>query len=166
MNKFNYFFYRKYKQVKNVIRWIPVIWNNFDFDYRYALEAFKFQLNNIADHMGSDKAMTMSAGDRAQKIRTITKLMDKVYDEDYALDFFDEIERLYGPREMNWEDIEYKEDYSSYQGFIYEREYTQEQLKEISEHESRLIEEGRIKQEKAHKLLWKLMEHNIRGFWD
>jgi len=166
MNNFTYFFKRKYRQIKNVIRWIPVIWNNFDFDYRYALEAFKFQLNNIATHMESDKAVTMTAAQRAQKIRTITKLMDKVYDEDYALEYFDEIERLYGPREMNWEDDDTREGYSTYQEFIYEREYTQEQLKAISKHESRLHKESQAKQEKAHKLLWKLMEHNIRGFWD
>lgn len=166
MNKFTYFFYRKYKQVKNVIRWIPVIWNNFDFDYRYALEAFKFQLNNIADHMESDKAVTMSAADRAQKIRTITKLMDKVYDEEYATDYIDKIEELYGPREINWEDDDEKEGYVRYEGYIYEREYTPEQLKAIKEHETKLHKEGRAKQEKAHKLLWKLMEHNIRGFWD
>ena len=165
MNDFIYFFKRKYRQIKNVIRWIPVIWNNFDFDYSYALEAFKFQLGNIADHMESDRAVTMSAGVRAEKIRTIIRLMDKVYDEEYATEYQDEIERLYGPREINWEDSD-KEGYVMYNGYIYEREYTQEQLEAINKHETILHKESQEKQEKAHKLLWKLMEFYIRGFWD
>ncbi len=166
MNKFTYFFKRKYRQIKNVIRWIPVIWNNFDFDYRYALEAFKFQLGNIADHMESDKAVTMNAGVRAEKIRTIIRLMDKVYDDEYATAYQDKIEELYGPRKMNWEDCPDKEGYVMYNGYIYDINYSQEELKQIKEHEDKLYKEGIEKQEKAHKLLCKLMEFYIRGFWD
>ena len=43
-NSITYWFRRKYRQIKNVINWIPVVWNQFDFDYRYSLDVFKHQL--------------------------------------------------------------------------------------------------------------------------
>ena len=165
MNNFIYFFKRKYRQIRNLIRWTPIIWKQYDFDYSYAIEVFKFQLSNIADRMESDRAMLVRAPNKASRIRMINKLMTKVYDNDYSLEYQDEIERLYGPREINWEDSD-KEGYVMYNGYIYEREYTQEQLEAISEHETRLHKESQEKQERAHKLLWELIEHNIETFWD
>lgn len=165
MNDFTHFFKRKYIQIKNLIRWVPIIWKQYNFDYSYAIEVFKFQLANIADHMESDNALTMSAPVRAEKIRTIIRLMDRVYNEEYDTEYQDEIERLYGPREINWEDSD-KEGCSRYTGYIYEKEYTPKQLEAISKHETRLYKESQEKQERAHKLLWKLIEFYIRGFWD
>lgn len=166
MNKFTYFFYRKYKQIRNVIRWIPVVWNNFDFDYSYALKAFKFQLGNIADHMESDKAVTMSATQSAQRIRTIIRLMDKVYDEEYVSEYLDEIERLYGKEEIKFVKTEIEGEEYYEMTTVFEKEYTDEEIEAIEEHRLKLMIESKFKQEKAHRLLWKLMEHNIRGFWD
>ena len=166
MNKFTYFFYRKYKQIRNVIRWIPVVWNNFDFDYRYALDAFKFQLGNIADHMESDRAATMSAGIKAQRIRTIIKLMDKVYDEEYAMEYLDEIERLYGKEEIKFVETEIDGEKYFEMLTVFEKDYTDEQLEKIEKHKTKLLTESQEKQKKAHRLLWELIEHDIRGFWD
>ena len=44
-----HFLKRKIWQIKNVFRWLPIIWKQYDFDYHYSLEVFKFQLKKQAD---------------------------------------------------------------------------------------------------------------------
>jgi len=78
---------RKWRQIKNVIGWIPVVWKQFDFDYRYSLDVFKHQLSKQAKFMESDRALGMNSKTDAEKIRMVIRLMDKVYDEDYACEY-------------------------------------------------------------------------------
>ena len=82
-----YWFKRKYQQIQRVIDFLPMIWNGFDFDYIYAINFFKKQLERTADFLESDKACTLSAKTNAQKIRTALRLMDIVYEEKYVEDF-------------------------------------------------------------------------------
>lgn len=152
-----YYFKRKYRQIRNIIKWIPILWNQFDFDYRYALNVFTFKLEQIADFMESDKACTMSAEHRASRIRMVLRLMKKVYDEDYGCEYQDQIERLYGPRYWIF-DPQFEH--------MFEFPYTTEKLEEIKKVEHELFMKSNAKQQRAHKLLWKLVEHNIRGWWD
>lgn len=84
-----YWVKRKIRQIKRVIDFLPLIWNGFDFDYRYATDLFRKQLERIADFLESDKAYTLSAKTNAQKIRTALRLMDIVYEERYMDEFFD-----------------------------------------------------------------------------
>ena len=74
-----HFIKRKIWQIKNVFRWLPIIWKQYDFDYNYSLEVFKFQLQKQAEFLESDRAVTLCAKDKAKRIRTVIKLMDKVY---------------------------------------------------------------------------------------
>ena len=53
-----YWFKRKYRQIQRVIDFLPIIWNGFDFDYRYSVELFKKSLERQAKFLESDRAMT------------------------------------------------------------------------------------------------------------
>lgn len=162
-----YFFKRKYRQIRNILKWIPIIWGQFDFDYNYALDLFKFKLLDIADFLESDKAHCVGAKDRGSRIRMIVRLMDKVYNEDYGVEYQSKLEEIYGEKlfEINWIDTNDGTD-SSFLKYNYELNESEEKIKEINKVKKRLFEESKNKQERAHKLLWKLVEHNIRGFWD
>ena len=70
-----YWVKRKIQQIKRVIDFFPLIWNGFDFDYRYALDLFKKQLERQVKFMESDRAMTLDAKNNAQKIKTAIRLM-------------------------------------------------------------------------------------------
>src|SRR5210317_2144530 len=91
-----YWFKRKYRQIKRVIDFLPIIWKGFDFDYRYSIEVFRKQLERQAKFLELDSAITLEAKNNASRIRTAVKLMDKVYDEEYGMEYMDTIEKLYG----------------------------------------------------------------------
>ena len=161
-----YFFKRKYRQIKNVIKWLPVIWKQYDFDYHYSLEVFKFQLLKQADFMESDKSYGVNSYIDAQKIRMVVRLMEKVYNEDYACEYQDKIKQKYGEDVLDFHLIE---DDNQRRLLYYKYEYDekyQEQSDQIRDDYNKLFKQSQYKQERAHKLLWKLIEFYIRRWWD
>jgi len=159
-----YWVKRKIRQIKRVIDFLPLIWNGFDFDYRYATDLFRKQLERIADEMESDRGRLENAKTNAQKIRTAIRLMDKVYDEEYGCEYQDKLKELYGENVLDWwfEDTG-KGDDSSYLRYEYEKWDNSEEIKKIKR---KLFLESRGKQKRAHKLLWDFIEHNIQRWWD
>jgi hypothetical protein len=164
----NYWPRRKWRQIKNVIGWIPVVWKQFDFDYQYSLDVFKHQLLKQAKYMESDKAYGVNSHIQAQKIRMVVRLMDKVYDEEYACEYQQKLKDSYGEDVM---DLVFHDsfDLDDYCEIIwkFEEDKKYESLREeIRENYDKWFKESQDKQERAHKLLWKLIEFYIRGWWD
>jgi hypothetical protein len=154
------------RRVKRLIRYIPVIWNSYDFDYRYATELFRMKLEDIADFMESDRAMSVSAKEDAKRIRTAIKLMDKVYDEVYNVEYQDKLKELYGEDVNDIEFVDYIDD-DGKKYYRIKRKYEDwDNCDEIKEMETKLFKESQLKQNKAHRLLWKYIEHNIQRWWD
>jgi hypothetical protein len=159
-----YFFKRKYQQIQRVIDFLPMIWNGFDFDYRYSLDLFKKSLERQAKFLESDRACTLEAKQNASRIRTAIRLMDKVYDDEYGCEYQDKLKELYGERVLDW----WSEDTGRGDGTSFLRwEYEKwDNSEEIGEVQKKLFLESNEKQKRAHKLLWKFIEHNIRHWWD
>lgn len=167
MSKIRYWVKRKLWQIKNVIKWLPIIWNQFDFDYRYAIDVFKFQLQKTSDYLNSDKAYTKCAKNNSKRLQTIINLMDKVYDEYYGTMHYDELRDMYGVDKFKHKFIPYegKKGYSELK-WSYELTETPEVIEEINNKRSELSKKAHEKQKRAHKLLWDLIEHNIENMWD
>ena len=164
----NYWPRRKWRQIKNVIGWIPVVWKQFDFDYRYSLDVFKYQLSKQVKFMESDKAIGVNSKNDAEKIRMVVRLMDKVYDEDYSCEYQQKLKDKYGEDVIDFEflDIPDRPDYSTMKWKFEVDEKYELQREEIRENHDKWFQESQYKQERAHKLLWKLIEFYIRGWWD
>lgn len=158
------FFYR----IKRVIDFLPIIWKGFDFDYNYAIDLFQFQLKRTADYIDK-KGNAINNKDTAAKIRTAVRLIDKVYDEDYSMEYYDHLEKLYGETRHEFIELEDKDEKGDpyYEMKIWnELAVDEEHQKEINEVRHQMFLKGRDKQKRAHKLLWNYIEHNIQRWWD
>ena len=164
----NYWPRRKWRQIKNVVGWIRLVWNHYDFDYKYSIEVFKYQLLKQARLMESEKACLMDAKTNAQKIRMVVRLMDKVYDEEYACEYQQRLKDKYGEDVNDFIFLEVPGRKGSKQLKLkYEVDEKYESLRdEIRENSDKWFEESHEKQERAHKLLYKLLEFYIRDWWD
>jgi len=156
-----YWIKRKIWQIRNLIKWFPVIWNQYDFDYGYALNVFMFQLNKMADFLDSDRAYTVAAKANASSIRRLTKLMKDVKDEKFLMEYHDEFKNLYG--EVKTEFIPSGKYYTIEDKFPEVEGRTKEELHDIY---VGMMKKSIAKQEKAHALVWKLLSNHIRGWWD
>jgi bisphosphoglycerate-independent phosphoglycerate mutase (AlkP superfamily) len=159
-----YWFKRKYRQIQRVIYFLPLIWKGYDFDYQYSIDLFKKQLERTANFLDSDKSYSMDAKQRASRIRTAIRLMDKVYEEEYGMEWMGKLKKLYGNNILDscFEDTG-KGNGSSYLVYEYEK---WDNAKEITEIKWKLFKESKEKQKRAHKLLWRFIEHNIQHWWD
>lgn len=166
-----YFFKRKWQQIKRVIDFLPIIWKGYDFDYRYSIELFQHQLKRQAEFLESDDAKTVESINNAKRIRTAITLMQKVYDEDYGMEYLDKIEQLYGKTRYDFIPTDnVKEDgVGTYTLKILKRNENavdDNHQKEIDEVSRQMMLLSREKQEKAHRILWEFISHNIRSWWD
>jgi hypothetical protein len=153
-----------YRRVKRTLEFLPIIWKGYDFDYRHALDLFHYQLSRTADFMDSDKAYSVRAKQDARRLRMILDLMKKVYDEEYRMQHFDQMEEIWGNYESIWEPI--KNGNYRYGGMKWELANTPEKEKEADLMFSKLAKEAEGKHQRAKKLLWDLVHHNLEHFWD
>ena len=186
-----YWFKRKYRQVKRVLDYLPMIWNGFDWDYKYAADLFAHQLGRMADHFESDRAYSYYAKDRAKRIRTTLKLMKLVGDEEYAMEHFD-----YEDVKYNFVPVVIRETGDCDGCSTLEVDYISERYDEFFKkypliHKRVLAGEGvfgkgddannatefelkrnvamnvaHLNQERARRTLHKLIERNIQSWWD
>lgn len=101
-----------FRKLKRVWDFLPIIWKTDDYDFAYAIDLFSYQLNRTADYI-QNRGFIDSADDVASEIRTATRLMKKVYEEEYideALEYEGDkleqaIEKQYKAERILWKFI-------------------------------------------------------------
>lgn len=163
-----YWFKRKWRQIKRVVDFLPIIWKGYDWDYRYAVELFQHQLKRTADAIEKN-GMHVGNHNTANRIRTAVELMEKVYDEEYQFEYTNKIEEKYGKSSFEFEELEELDiNGDPYYEAVekWHEPYTEEEIMLIQEEKNTLMWESRAKQKKAHRILWQYIEHNIQHWWD
>ena len=160
----SYFFRRKYRQIERVIDFLPVIWKGFDFDYTYSIQLFKKQLERQAKYFESGKSYSERADQNVSRIRTAIRLMDKVYDDEYEMEWIDKIEERFGKEALDWEFEDTGDGTGS--SFITQKYQNWDNAEEITVVKREFVKQSREKQKRAEKLLWEFIGHNIRYWWD
>jgi hypothetical protein len=159
-----YFRNIKYK-IKRVIDFLPIIWNGHDYDSHYAIQLFKYQLQRTADMFDGNHAYGEHAQLNAQKIRTAIRLMDKIYDGEYENEYMDIIDNLYGKTEFNF--LSNNDPPNTYRLEVRNPSAVDEKhQKEINDVRYRMSKVSMEKHNRAHRILWKFIEHNIQRWWD
>jgi hypothetical protein len=157
-----------FKRIHNLYRWFPIIWKDQDWDDHYIFEILKFKIKNQSEYIGG-KDRYVDAKRDAEIMRLCVRLMDKVQDEYYGGEYQDyhksemkfiDSETHPGSYEIEFiETSEHFDDYFKKYPRIY-KQVTGESKNEIA------FKIARINEERAHKLLFKLLEQNIRKWWD
>ena len=159
-----------FKRIYNLYRWFPIIWKDQDWDDHYIFEILKFKLKNQSEYIGYHDRH-MSAKRDAEIMMLCVRLMDKVQHEWYGREYQDYYksdmrfipsESHPGSYEMEVEILEENfDDYFKKYPLIYRMvPNLQAPKEEIAYHIAK------INEERAHKLLFKILEQNIRRWWD
>jgi len=161
--------------VRNIFRWLPIVWKDRDWDTHYIWKVFKFKLTNQAKYIG-DRGIHTSAKRDAERMRLCVKLMDKIQNEYYSSEYIDfqdsEFDFIPIPNSENYE-MKSKilsEDFDTYFA-KYPRIYKQVIEMENppfrnNEKMGIAINIARINHRRAKKLLFRIMEENIESWWD
>lgn len=154
--------------IKNLWVWFPIIWKDRNYDYRYLIdinikkmeEMKKWYLTSNNVHVTDEtKKYTIS------KLSTAIKLMKLVYDEHYLLEYQKQLEDLYGKSDIIFVPLKDNNELSEMK-VKWEKNYSEEELRNIQEHEHQLFLKSIEKHKKAKRILWKFIDHNLDGWWD
>jgi hypothetical protein len=172
--------------VKNLIRWFPIIWKDRDWDDHYIWEIMKNKLRWQAKYIGDRDWHTRAAVD-AKRMRLCANLIDKVQDEFYGSEYMDYHESKFDfldiPDKPDYKQLhteitsERFDDYFKKYPLVYKKILGNEELQifgiearegetEVDAKQRIAMNIGRHNHERARKLLFKIMEENIEGWWD
>jgi hypothetical protein len=181
--KFEGKFYHKdlYRGIKNLIQWFPVIWKDRDWDSYYIFQILEHKLKLQAKGIAK-RDIHVNAQRDAEIMMTCVRLMEKVREEYYESEWmvyyeskmwFESIKEQPGYSRLESEIIsENFDEYFKKYPLIYKRVLKGEGIFSIeneSENENKqriAMNIAHINQERTHKLLFKILEKNIRGWWD
>jgi hypothetical protein len=167
--------------IKNIIYWLPIIWKDRNWDSHYIFEIMKHKLKAQSKYIGERDIHTRAKRD-AEVMMTCVRLMEKVQDEFYSSEYMDyhKTKHWFEPvpgnvQASSWESKLLEENFNEYFAkypLIYKRVLNGEGIFKFedvvsSENKQRIaMNIAHINHKRARKLLFKLMEENIEGWWD
>ena len=167
--------------IQNLIYWLPIIWKDRHWDSHYVFEVLKHKLKAQAKHIGDNDRHTRAQQD-AKRMRLCVKLIQKVQDEYYAMEYMDyHKDRVWftpcndgtGNSLYNSEEVwEKYDDYFKKYKLIYrkvlrgEGPFTLDGRDESDMKRIIAMNISHINQKRAQDLLFKIVNENINRWWD
>jgi hypothetical protein len=177
-------YYHKYfkEGVKNLWYWFPVIWKDRHWDDHYIFEVIKHKLKAQADYIGTNDRHTRAQQD-SRRMRICVKLIEKIQDDFYQLEYadyskdkhwFEPCKDKEGYSEWKSSNVwEKYEDYFKKYPLIYKQvmvdnkgPFTLSGNTDANFKQRIAMNIAHINHDRARKLLFKIMEENIEGWWD
>jgi hypothetical protein len=170
--------------LKNLWYWFPVIWKDRNWDYHYIFEVMMHKLKAQSKYIGQRDWHTRAQRD-AEVMMTCVRLMKLVAEEHYSSEYMG-----YHKTKHWFEDVPDKKGYSSWESrqlsenfddyfkkypLIHKKVLADEKLQifsiepikgETDAKQRIAMNIGHYNHNRARKLLFKLMEENIEGWWD
>ena len=164
--------------IKNLWYWLPVIWKDRNWDDSFIFTILSHKLKAQSAYIGG-RGIHISAERDAEIMMTCVRLIEKVKDEYYGMEYMDyhKTKHWFEPADKEgystWESRELEENFDDYFAkypLIYKRVMNDEGVfnREGREDDKHIIAMNiaHINHDRARKLLFKLMEQNIEGWWD
>jgi|SRR6056300_981803 hypothetical protein len=164
--------------IKNIWYWFPIIWKDRNWDSSFIFDILSHKLKAQSAYIG-DRGIHVSAERDAEVMMTCVRLIEKVQDEWYSMEYMDyhKTKSWFEPVEdkegySTWESRELEENFDDYFAkypLIYKRVMNGEGwLKIEDENDKDRIASNiaHINHDRARKLLFKIIEQNIEKWWD
>jgi hypothetical protein len=177
--KHEFRYYPKYfvKGVKNLWRWFPLIWKDRDWDDYYIWVLLEKKLKNQANYTLT-RGKHLNANRDAERMMTCVKLMERIREEYYHMEYMDyhKSEYHFDPvpdrddvKQLRIEELSENFDvYFKKYPRIYSKVFSEFSLAEKRRTDKRKIAlyMSRENHNRARKVLFKLMEQHIESWWD
>lgn len=141
-----------YRKTKNVIRWIPVIWADEQWDYRYLYAVLYFKLKCMEEFFRSDETHILYAENVANYIRIAKCLTKRLHDDEYlsrALIPFD--------KQYNSEDVM---DFDENLRVVWSED------KKLMDAWDRACSHSNYMEKQDHEYLFDFLKRRIQFWWD
>jgi hypothetical protein len=161
---------RFFRRIHNLYRWFPIIWKDQDWDDHYIFEILKFKLTNQSKHIGKHDRHTCAKRD-AEIMMLCVRLIEKVQDEFYGTEYLDyqesNIKFIDSKNHPGCYEMEVEELSENFDDYFKKYPLVYRGVTDLNASKSKIaFEIAKINEERVHKLLFKILEQNIRKWWD
>ena len=164
--------------IKNLWYWFPVIWKDRDWDSNYIYYILEHKIKAQSKYIGERDIHTTAKRD-AEIMMICVKLMEKDREEFYTMEYID-----YHKSKHWFEPVPGNENLSSWNSRLLEENFDEYFRKypliykkvlngeapftptDQNDKQTIAMNIAHINQERAHKLLFKILEENIQKWWD
>lgn len=91
------------KSIKNIFRWIPIIWRDRDWDHTFLYEILRFKLSNMEECLRNHSHYVNSEKD-ADRIKICVNLINRLMNDEYHDMVFKKHYEKWGKPKFNWID--------------------------------------------------------------
>jgi len=164
--------------IKSIRYWLPIIWKDRSWDYSYIFTILSHKLKAQSTYIRG-RGIHVSAERDAEVMMTCVRLIEKIQDGWYSMEYMDyhKAKHWFEPVEdkegySTWESKELEENFDDYFAkypLIYKRVINGEgvfKLEGTDDKQRIAMNIAHINHDRARKLLFKIMEQNIEGWWD
>lgn len=171
INTFTYPFRDFYRRVRNVLRWLPTIWNDRDWDDSYITEILIRKLEFTRDFYLSDKPYSSEAKRTADEIQEAITRLHQTKDswEFYEDPAIEQLQQKWGLTAFSFEPYTHDEngDVLTYEmKSKVEKVNTPEEEEQYSKEYRKTFEEVRKQYMKDKIKAYKFIAKNIDKWWD
>lgn len=159
-----------FRRIKNVISWVPTLWRAQWYEYDTFYHIMRFNLNKMIHQFKTFHVQYVGIERDIELMETCVRLIDKLIEEQYCDESFNEIHRKYGNSKMITEpyipkpgEPENRNGWYTYKGIQYERIIVDTETDEKDRRA--IIKAGEKKQEKARKLLFYILYEKLEHWW-
>jgi hypothetical protein len=168
--KAKYFHRDVIKGIKNLWKWFPIVWKDRDWDDSYIFDVLKFKLKNTADYFEKTNSF-VGWEDEVKYIRICERLIDKIQDEYYRMEYYDDKYLIEKIKIINGK-VEVDVLKNNIEEYIIQHPRTKEKVLKLDKYKSYMkstdgiaMAIGMERHVKARKLLFKIMEEKIERWW-
>jgi len=164
--------------IENLWYWLPVIWKDRNWDHQFIFDILSHKLKAQSAYIGG-RGLHVSAERDAEIMMTCVRLIEKVKDEYYGMEYMDyhKTKHWFEPADKEgystWESKQIGENFDDYFAkypLIYKRVLNGEgifKLEGTDDDKQRIaMNIAHINHDRARKLLFKIMEQEIERWWD
>lgn len=164
--------------IENLWYWLPVIWKDRNWDHQFIFDILSHKLKAHLAYIGG-RGNHVSAERDAEIMMTCVRLIEKVNDEYYGMEYMDyhKTKHWFEPADKEgystWESKQIGENFDDYFAkypLIYKRVLNGEgifKLEGTDDDKQRIaMNIAHINHDRARKLLFKIMEQEIERWWD
>lgn len=162
----NWWKYEVLSGIKNIIKWFPIIWNDFDGDYDDIITILRFKLKNTADYLEKNSLST-NVKLSVNEIKLCIKLIDLLNGDEYKNEMYE----YYQSNTYFNKDGYFRQDIIKNNLKDYIKKY-QNYYNKISDEHKKSCDDLLIanmiiwmREDRAFKLLFEIIGSKIQNWW-
>ena len=157
-----------FRNIHNLVRWFPIIWKDRDWDDHFIFEILKFKLKNQAKYIGYHDRH-LSAKRDVEIMMLCVRLIEKIQDDYYGCEYLSycdlEFESITSKTHPDLHEMVIAEKSERYNEYFKKYPRIAKQFT-TNDKGKKAFKIAQINENRAHKLLFKILEQNIRRWWD